>query len=89
MEGSEKDQVAGLELTMSFLLSGRSAMRTHIKNIVVFFHSMSGKQVALGKFSTATGEADVTQLESEVSFLQVKATMFLKERIQVGESGDL
>ncbi len=35
----------------------------------------------MGKFSTTTGEAEVTRLESEVSFLQVKATMSLKERI--------
>jgi hypothetical protein len=82
MEGSEKDQVAGLELTESFLLCGRAAMCTHIKNIVIFFHPMSGIQVASGKFSTATGEAEVTRLESEVSFLQVKATMSLKERIR-------
>jgi hypothetical protein len=82
VEGSEKDQVAGLELTESFLLCGRAAMRTHIKNIVIFFHPMSGIQVASGKFSTATGEAEVTRLESEVSFLQVKATMSLKERIR-------
>ena len=82
VEGSEKDQVAGLELTESFLLCGRAAMRTHIKNIVIFFHPMAGMQVASGKFSTATGEAEVTRLESEVSFLQVKATMSLKERIR-------
>ncbi len=53
VEGSEKDQVAGLELTESFLLCGRAAMRTNIKNIVIFFHPMSGIQVASGKFSTA------------------------------------
>jgi hypothetical protein len=81
VEGSEKDQVAGLELTESFLLCGRAAMRTHVKNIVVFFHTMSGMQVASGKFSTSTAEAEVTKLESEVSFLQVEATMSLKERI--------
>ncbi len=57
-------------------------MRTHIKNIVIFFHPMAGMQVASGRFSTATGEAEVTRLESEVSFLQVKATMSLKERIR-------
>jgi len=49
---------------------------------VIFFHPMSGIQVASSKFSTATGEAEVTGLESEVSFLQVKATMSLKERIR-------
>jgi hypothetical protein len=54
-----------------------AAIRIHIKNIVVFFHPMSGMQFASCKFSTATGE-NVTRLESEVSFLQVKAT---KERI--------
>ena len=80
VEGSEKDQVAGLELIESFLLCGRAAMHTHIKNIVIFFHPMSGIQVASGKFSTATGEAEVTRLQSEVSFL--KATMSLKERIR-------
>ena len=49
---------------------------------MIFFHPMAGMQVASGKFSTATGEAEVTRLESEVSFLQVKATMSLKERIR-------
>jgi hypothetical protein len=78
VKGSETDQVAGLELTESFLLSGKAAMRTHIKNMVVFFQPMLGMQ---GKFSTSTGEAKVTRLESKVSFLQVKATMSLKERI--------
>jgi hypothetical protein len=57
VEGSERDQVAGLELTKSFQLCCRVAMRTHIKNIVVFFHTKSGMQVASGKFSIATGEA--------------------------------
>jgi hypothetical protein len=74
VEGSEKDWGAGLELTESFLLFGKVAMRTHIKNILVIFHSMSGMQVTSGKFSTSTGEAEVTRLESEVNFLrQVKA----------------
>ncbi len=82
MEGSKKDQVAGLELTEAFLLCSRAAMCSHIKNIVIFFYPMSGIQVASGKFSTATGEAEVTRLESEVSFLRVKATMSLKERIR-------
>jgi hypothetical protein len=31
VEGSEKDQVAGLELTESFLLCGRAAMRTRVQ----------------------------------------------------------
>ncbi len=68
MDGNKKDQVAGLELTESFLLCGRAAMRTPINNIMVFFHSMSGMQVSSSKLSTAIGEAKVTRLECEVSF---------------------
>jgi hypothetical protein len=34
------------------------------------------------KFSMATGEAEITKLESKVSFLQVKATMSLQEPIR-------
>jgi hypothetical protein len=81
VEGSEKDQVSGLELTESFLLCGRVVMKTHIKNNVVFFHHMSGMQVASGNFGTATAEVEVTRLESDLIFLQVKATISLKERI--------
>jgi hypothetical protein len=44
--------------------------------------SLNLLQVVWGKFSTATGEAEVTRLESEVSFLQVIATMSLKERLR-------
>jgi hypothetical protein len=74
--------VAGLELTETFLLCGRAAQKTHIRNIVVFFHPMSQIQVASGKFDAATTEASITRLESELSFLQVKATMTLQERIR-------
>jgi hypothetical protein len=80
VEGREKDQVAGLELTETFLLCGRAAQRTHIKNIAIFFHPMPGMQVASGKFSTATGKAEITRLESEASFLQ-EASMSLQESI--------
>jgi hypothetical protein len=68
VEGNEKDQVAGLELT-------------HIKNIVIFFHPMVGIQVTSRKFSAGTRETDIMRLESQVSVLQVKATMSLQERI--------
>jgi hypothetical protein len=58
------------------------AKKIYKKKKKIFFHPMSGIQVASGKFSTATVEAEVTRLESEVSFLQVKAIMSLKERIR-------
>jgi hypothetical protein len=81
VKGSEKYQVAGLELTETFLFCGMLAQVTHIKNIVIFFHPMPGMQVASGKFSVATGEAEIMKLESKVCFLQVKATMSLQVQI--------
>ncbi len=35
-----------------------------------------------GKFSAGTRETDITRLESQVSFLQIMATMSLQERIR-------
>jgi hypothetical protein len=54
VKGSKKDQVAGLELTNTFLLCGRA----HIMNIVICFHPMPGMKVAAGKFSRAMREAE-------------------------------
>jgi hypothetical protein len=59
LEGRDKNQVAGLELTETFLLCGRAA-----HNI---FHPLSQIQVASEKFGTATTEAGITMLELELS----------------------
>jgi hypothetical protein len=74
--------VAGLELKETMVLCERAAQRTHIKNIAVFFHPMEQIQVASGRFSMVTEEAEFTRLESELSFLQVKSTMSLHETIR-------
>jgi hypothetical protein len=55
VEGKEKNQVVTLELTETLLLCDRSEHKTHISNILVFFHPMPGLQVASGKFSTVKG----------------------------------
>jgi hypothetical protein len=78
----EKNQVAGLELKETMVLCGRAVQRTHIKNIAVFFHPMEQIQVAWGKFSLVTAEAEFTRLESELSFLQDMSTMSLQETIR-------
>ena len=39
-------------------------------------------EVASGKFNMVTTEAEFTRLESELSFLQVRATMTLQETIR-------
>ncbi len=82
VSGRDKNQVAGLELKETMVLCGRAAQRTHIKNIAVFFHPLEQIQVASGRFSMVTEEAELTRLESELSFLQVKSTMTLQETIR-------
>jgi hypothetical protein len=52
------------------------------QDIAVFFHPMEQKEVASGKFNMVTTEAEFTRLESELSFLQVRATMMLQETIR-------
>jgi hypothetical protein len=80
--GRDKNQVAGLELKETMILCGRAAQTTHIKSIAVFFHPMEQIKVASGKFNMVTTEAEFTRLESELSFLQVRSTMTLKETIR-------
>ncbi len=80
--GRDKNQVAGLELKETMILCGRAVQTTHIKSITVFFHPMEQIEVASGKFTTETTEAEFTRLESELSFLQVRSTMTLQETIR-------
>jgi hypothetical protein len=79
VSGRDKNQVAGLELKETMILCWRAAQ---IKNIAVFFHPIEQKEVASGKFNMVTTEAEFTRLESELSFLQIRATMTLQETIR-------
>ncbi len=63
----------------TMILCGGAPQMTHIKNIAVFFHPMEQIEVVSGKFNMVTMEAELTRLESELSFLQVRATMMLQE----------
>ncbi len=56
----------------SFILCGHQAFRTNIKNIAVFVH----------KDDRMEGEADLTRLESGMSFMQVRASMSMKEKLR-------
>jgi hypothetical protein len=66
----------------SFILCGHQAFRTHIKNIAVFVHKDDRMEVAQGRFSGKEGEADLTRLESGMSFMQVRASMSMKEKLR-------
>jgi hypothetical protein len=82
VEHQDKDQVAGLELAESFILCGHQAFKTHIKNIAVFIHKDDRMEVAQGHFNDKEGEGDVTRLESVMSFMQVRASMSVKEKLR-------
>jgi hypothetical protein len=82
VEHQDKDQAAGLEVAESFILCGHQAFRTHIKNIAVFVHKDDRMEVAQGTFSGKEGEADLTRLESGMSFMQVQASMSMKEKLR-------
>jgi hypothetical protein len=82
VEHQDKDQAAGLELAESFILCGHQAYRTHIKNIAIFINKDERMQVAQGHFMGRQGEGDLTRLESGMSFMQVWASMSMKEKLR-------
>ncbi len=82
VEHQDKDQAAGLKLAESFILCGHQAFKTHIKNIAVFIHKDDRMEVAQGHFNNKEGEGDLTRLESGISFMQVRASMSMKEKLQ-------
>jgi hypothetical protein len=84
VEHQDKDQAAGLELAESFILCRHQAYRTHIKNIAVFIHKDERMQVAQGHFTDKEEEGDLTRLESGMSFMQVRASMSMKEKLRQG-----
>jgi hypothetical protein len=86
VEHQDKDQAAGHELAESFILCGHQAFRTHIKNIAVFIHKDDRMEVAQGRFTDKEGEGDLTRLESGMSFMQVRASMSMKEKLR--QSGE-
>jgi hypothetical protein len=82
VEHQDKDQAAGLELAESFILCAHQAYRTHIKNIAVFIHKDEQMQVAQGHFTDKEWEGDLTRLESGMSFMQVRASISMKEKLR-------
>jgi hypothetical protein len=77
-----QDQAAGLELAESFILCRHQAFKTHIKNIAVFIQKDDRMEVAQGHFNDKEGEGDLTRLESSMSFMQVRASMSMKEKLR-------
>jgi hypothetical protein len=63
-------------------LCGHQAFKTHIKNIAVFIHKDDRMEVAQGHFNDKEGEGDLTGLESGMSFMQVRASMSMKEKLR-------
>jgi hypothetical protein len=65
-----------------FVLCGNSALHTHIPNIAVFAHQDHQMEVATGRFKDQPAGTDMTKLETTMSFLQIKASVGLHEKIQ-------
>ncbi len=82
MEDKAKEQVAGLELGTMLMLCGNSALHPHIPNIAIFAHQDHRMEVATGKFQEQPAVTDLTKLETSMSFLQIKASMGLNEKIR-------
>jgi hypothetical protein len=82
VEDHDKDQAAGLELAESFILCGHQAFKTHIKNIAVLVHKDDRMEVAQGRFTNKEGEGDLMRLKSGKSFLEVRASMSMKEKLR-------
>jgi hypothetical protein len=81
-EHQDKDQAAGLEIADSFILCSHQAFKTHIKRIAVFIHKDGQMEVAQGPFASKEGDGDLTRLESGMSFLQVRASKSMKEKLR-------
>jgi hypothetical protein len=86
VEHQDKDQAAGLEMAESFILCSHQAFKTHIKSIAIFKHEDDRVEVAQGRFANKEGDVDLTKLESGMSFLQVKASMSMKEKLRQVQS---
>ncbi len=73
-----KDQGAGLEIAESFITRRSSSTvrksRIHAHDDCV--------EVAQGWFTDKGGDVDLTRLKSGMSFLQVKASMTMKEKLR-------
>ncbi len=82
VEHQDKDQAAGLELAESFILCGHQAFKTQIKSIAIFIHKDDRMEVAQGRFSNKEGEGDLTRLEFGMSFMQMRASMSMKEKLR-------
>ncbi len=63
------------------VLCWNSALHTHIPNIAVFTHQDHRMEVAKGRFREQPARTDLTKLETSMSFLQIKASMGLHEKI--------
>jgi hypothetical protein len=70
-----------LEVAESFILCRHQACKIYIKRIAVFVHNDDRVGVTHGQFTNKGSDIDMTQLESWMSFLQVKSSMTLTEKL--------
>jgi hypothetical protein len=76
----EKGQVAGLELQSKNLLCHHPSYVTHLHAIAVVIHPDNFTSIATDAFDPSQ-VTDYIRLESELSFLHVKTTLFHRDRL--------
>jgi hypothetical protein len=67
-------------LNHSFSVGIKRSRQT--KNKAVFMHKDDRVEVTQGRFTNKGSDVDLTRLESGMSFLQVKASMTMKEKLR-------
>ncbi len=82
VEHKDKDQAAGLEIAELFILCCHQAYKMHIKSIALLVHNEDRVEVARRQFTNKGSNIDTTYLESGISFLQVKSSMTMKEKLR-------
>jgi hypothetical protein len=82
VEHKYKDQATRLEIAKSFIICSHQAYKMHIESIAIFTHNDDRVEVARGWFTDKSSNIDLTCLESVMSFLQVKLSVTIKEKLR-------
>lgn len=81
LEDPVRGQFAGLEIQEATVLCGYTAYRTHIRGVLIL--AVLGRESRISKSSFDPGTiSDITRLETEISFLHVRTSMDIRDKIR-------
>ncbi len=82
IEHKDKDQAVRQEIIESFILCGYQAYKMHEKSIAIYVYNDNRVELACGWFTDKSRDIDTIWLKFGMSFLQVKSSMIMKEKLQ-------